>query len=290
MLKFDCCFSTDVGKVRKNNEDNFYLNGNYKRVPEDLTYTKRDLIYRGGVFAVCDGMGGEEHGEKASLFAVETLKEFEEKDINKAIDEYVDTANKKICDLITENNGTRSGTTLALIYIKDGYANCYNIGDSRIYLIRKNKIQQISEDHTQCMQMIRLGVLTKEQAMKHKDRHVLTQHMGIFPDELIIQAHKAEPIKIQNNDILLLCSDGLTDMLSDDEILQILNTEMSADEYTKSLINAALSKGGKDNVTVGIIKNVNKTEGIVKQIRNIKQWLHHNFHNTERSLQDGEIS
>lgn len=171
MLKFDCCFSTNVGKVRKNNEDNFYLNGKYKRVPENLTYTKKDLIYRGGVFAVCDGMGGEEHGDKASLLAVETLKEFEEKDINEHINEYVNTANKKICDMIIENNGVRSGTTLVLIYIKDDYANCYNIGDSRLYLIRNKKIRQISEDHTHCMQMIKMGVLTKEQAMNHKDRH-----------------------------------------------------------------------------------------------------------------------
>ncbi|MBQ8540533.1 MAG: serine/threonine-protein phosphatase [Clostridia bacterium] len=266
MLKFDCCFSTDVGKVRKNNEDNFYLNGNYKRVPEDLTYTKRDLIYRGGVFAVCDGMGGEEHGEKASLFAVETLKEFDEKDINEHIDEYVNTANKKICDLITENNGTRSGTTLALVYIKDGYTNCYNIGDSRIYLIRNKKIQQISEDHTRCMQMIKMGVLTKEQAMSHRDRHVLTQHIGIFPDELIIQAYNAEPIKIQDNDIFLLCSDGLTDMLSDDEIVHILSPNMSAQGYAEELIRAALSKGGKDNITVGIVKNIGKKESFFKRI------------------------
>lgn len=266
MLKFDCCFTTDVGKIRKNNEDNFYLNGNYKMVPEDLTYTKKDLVYRGGIFAVCDGMGGEEYGEKASLFAVETLKEFKEKDINKNIDKYVNVANGKICDLISENNGIRSGTTLALVYIKDGYVNCYNIGDSRVYLIRKKKIQQISEDHTRCMQMIKMGVLTKEQAMNHRDRHVLTQHMGIFPDELIIQAYKATPIKIESNDVILLCSDGLTDMLSDVEIEQIINNEISAQACAGTLIKAALERGGKDNVTVGVIKNIGCKEGILKRI------------------------
>ena len=266
MLKFDCYFSTDVGKVRKNNEDNFYLNRNYKRVPEDLTYAKKDMIYSGGVFAVCDGMGGEEHGEKASLLAVETLKEFEENDVNKTIDEYINMANKKICNLITENNGARSGTTIALIYIKDGYANCCNIGDSRIYLIRNKKIRQLSEDHTRCMQMVKMGILTKKQAMHHRDRHILTQYIGIFPDELIIQAYKSKPIKIQSNDIFLICSDGLTDMLSDDEIVCVFNTDMPAKVYADSLIKAALEKGGKDNVTVGVIKNTGKKEGFFERI------------------------
>ncbi len=266
MLKFECCFSTDVGNVRKNNEDNFYLNGAYKRAAEDLNYKKEDFIYGTGVFAVCDGMGGEEHGEKASLFAVETLKEFEERDMNEAINEYINTANEKICDLITENNGTRSGTTLALIYMKDGYANCYNIGDSRIYLIRDKGMMQISEDHTRCNQMIKMGILTKEQALTHKDRHVLTQHMGIFPDELIIQAHKAGPMKLQNGDMFLICSDGLTDMLSDTEITRHLSLSRSAKDCTDALVNAALKKGGKDNVTVGVIKCIGKKEGFLKRI------------------------
>ena len=266
MMRLGCCFLTDVGKLRKNNEDNFYCNGNYKENPDDLVYEKIDLIYGGGIFAVCDGMGGEEYGEKASLLAVETLKEFEETDINKTIDEYVNAANEKICDLITENNGTRSGTTLALVYIKDGYANCYNIGDSRIYLIRNKKIQQISEDHTRSMQMIKMGILTKEQAMNHKDRHVLTQHMGIFPDELIIQAYKSEPIKIKNKDVILLCSDGLTDMVSDDEIINIICNDMSSEESAELLIKAALENGGKDNVTVGVIKNIEEKENFFKKI------------------------
>lgn len=178
----------------------------------------------------------------------------------------MNTANKKICSLISENNGTRSGSTFVLVYIKDGYANCYNIGDSRIYLIRNKNIQQISEDHTRCMQMIKMGVLTKEEAIKHRDRHVLTQHLGIFPEELIIQAYKSETIKIQNNDIFLLCSDGLTDMLSDDEIVRVFNADMPAKTYTDLLISAAIEKGGRDNVTVGIIKNIEKKESFLKRI------------------------
>lgn len=76
MLKLDCCFITDSGKIRTNNEDNFFICGTYKRTPEELRYRKKDFVYRGGIFAVCDGMGGEEFGEKASLISVEELINF----------------------------------------------------------------------------------------------------------------------------------------------------------------------------------------------------------------------
>lgn len=266
MFKFDCFFATNVGKVRKNNEDNFYFNGLYKRAPEETHFSKKDLVYHGGLFAVCDGMGGEEYGEKASLFAVESLKEFQNKDFNKYVNEYIEKANKRICDLIEENNGTRSGTTLALIYINNGRFVSYNIGDSRVYLFRNGKLTQISKDHTRVSQMIKMGVMTKEQASTHKDRHVLTQHLGIFPDELIIQAYKSPESEIINNDLYLLCSDGLTDMLQDSEIESILKKEASAKEYVETLIKAALENGGKDNVTVGIIKNIGKKEKFLDKI------------------------
>lgn len=266
MFKFDCCFATNVGKVRKNNEDNFYFNGIYKRAPEETHFMKKDLVYHGGLFAVCDGMGGEEFGEKASLFAVENLKEFQNKDFEKYVNEYIGKANKRICDMIEENNGTRSGTTLALIYINNGKFVSYNIGDSRVYVYRNGKLMQVSEDHTRTAQMIKMGVMTKEQASTHKDRHVLTQHLGIFEDELIIQAYKSEKAEIVNNDMYLLCSDGLTDMLQDSEIENILKKELTAKEYVEMLINAALENGGKDNVTVGIIKNIGKKEKFLDKI------------------------
>lgn len=266
MFKFDSSFVTDVGKVRKNNEDNFYLNGVYKRVPEDLTYEKTELLYGDGVFAVCDGMGGEEYGEKASLLAVETLKEFQNKDIDDVVDHYIETVNTKICDFINENNGTRSGTTLALLHIKNGLAISYNIGDSRVYLYRKGRLFQLSEDHTQTNQMIKMGILTKEKASLHKDRHVLTQHLGIFPDELIIQAYKSDIISIKNNDIFLLCSDGLTDMLSDVEIESLLKNNALNKNCYKILKDAALAKGGKDNITIGIVKVIGKKQGILSDL------------------------
>lgn len=267
MLKFDCCMKTDVGKVRKNNEDNFFLNGHYKMSLNEMRYEKSDMIYNGGVFAVCDGMGGEEYGERASLIAVETLKSYKNMDLKDNISQYISDANRKICDLIDENNGTRSGTTLALIYINNGYAYTYNVGDSRIYLYRKGKLKQISKDHTRTEQMIEMGLLTREQALTHKDMHVLTQHLGIFPEELIVEPYADKPLEIRNNDILLMCSDGLTDMMSDDEIHGVIKRELTSKKIVDTLISLSLEKGGKDNITVGIIRHIGKKENLFERIK-----------------------
>lgn len=266
MLKYDCCMITDVGRVRTNNEDNFYFNGNYKRAVEQHKYEKQDLIYKGGVFAVCDGMGGEEFGEKASLYAVETLNKYKDDNFSQYISRYIEEANDKICSMIELNNGMRSGTTLALVDITDGKAISCNIGDSRVYLYRKGKLMQLSEDHTRTAQMVKAGILTEEQAATHRDRHVLTQHLGIFTHELCIEPYIAETVDIMVDDIFLLCSDGLTDMLTDMEIEQILSLKHPASQLAGLLVSSALEKGGKDNVTVGVIKTVGRKNNLFKKI------------------------
>ena len=153
------------------------------------------------------------------------------------------------------------GTTLALLYINDGKAIAYNIGDSRAYLFRKNKLIQLSEDHTQAQRLVDMGLLKKSAAANHKDKHKLTQHLGIFPDELIIEPYKSQEINIKQNDIFLLCSDGLTDMLSDDDITVILsNKQEGIGTLAKRLISKALEKGGKDNVTI-VLSKVDMIEG-----------------------------
>lgn len=267
MLKLDCYFTTDVGRVRNNNEDNFYLNGYYKRAAEDDRYFKKDFIYEGGVFAVCDGMGGEEYGEKAALVAVEALKAYQNKEFSKYADEFLDTANKRICELIEENNGVRSGSTLALLDICNDRAVSYNIGDSRVYLFRNNTLTQISEDHTQLARMIKMGVISKEKAANHKDKHVLTQHLGIFPDELVICPYKSKEIEIKNDDIFLLCSDGLNDMLSDEQIEAVLKNRCKPADYANTLKEMALENGGKDNITIGVIKAITDKKGLLHWFR-----------------------
>jgi serine/threonine protein phosphatase PrpC len=266
MLKLDCYMVTDVGNIRKNNEDNFYLNGSFRTNTAKKEYHASKADLSEGIFAVCDGMGGEEYGELASLLAVETIKEHQDKERNFSVGKFVEDANHRICQMIQENKGIRSGTTFVVIDISKKNAVCYNIGDSRGYLFRNGRLTQLSEDHTMTNRLIKTGILTAEQAKTHRQRHVLTQHLGIFEDELVIEAHTSESISILPEDCFLLCSDGLTDMLTDPEIEDILSMGLSPEESAEKLRQTALAKGGKDNLTVGIIKAVEKKESLFRKL------------------------
>lgn len=256
MIKINCVAVTSVGKVRDNNEDNFYINEYFKKSTSTLYEQYEDNNRRKQyLYAVCDGMGGEELGEVASMIAVKTLVQYQKTDIKSTIMDYIQEANKLICNEIKKNAGVRIGTTLALLFITAGKAIAYNIGDSRVYLFRNNKLMQLSEDHTQVQRLVDMGLLEKDAAANHKDRHKLTQHLGIFPDELILEPHVSQEIDLEQNDIFLLCSDGLTDMVSDDDIADILSDKKEGPEsMTEMLISKALENGGKDNVTVVLLK------------------------------------
>lgn len=255
MIQITAAAITHVGKVRENNEDNYFVNGRY-RVDTDIFNEVYETCGRGDkhLFSVCDGMGGEAYGELASLIAVRTLKKFVNKKISECIHDYVNHANKLICSEIEKNDGARIGSTVALLYIDETGAYGYNIGDSRIYLMRDGCLTQLSKDHTQAQSMVDMGLLEPEKMNSHKGKHKLTQHLGIFSDELIIQPYTAEPIAVKNNDIFILCSDGLTDMMDNAEIESIAGRNESPKDIADTLVGVALAKGGKDNTTVVIVK------------------------------------
>lgn len=260
---FSC--RSDVGLVRKNNEDNFYCNG------ETLNQEK---IFLNGtaenpcIFAVCDGMGGEEHGELASLITVQTLCDYAEKiksaalsknknNLDEAVQFFISKANSKICKIMRENS-FRMGTTLALVVISSDLVMAYNIGDSRIYKIQNGVLSQISEDHTVAEQKIKMGLLTRKEARHDKSRHVLTRCLGIFEDEMILTPDIISPFNIENGLRLLLCSDGLTDMLSDPQIHDILLANNDSQYAVNTLVASALQNGGRDNITCLIIDFASK--------------------------------
>ena len=253
--------ASHVGNVRSNNEDNFFLNGKVFFPDTDTSYITDEST--GGLYAVCDGMGGDAHGELASKIAVNTLSEFFEELYNskdsfgQAVNRYTETANAKLCEVM-ELNGQRMGTTLALLYVRDDSAVAANIGDSRVYYFKKNffrenQLIQLSKDHNQIRQLIELGVIKKEEAKTHPSRHTLTQHLGIFPHEMIVEPFISQPIKPKRGDIFLLCSDGLTDMLEDDEITSIMSSNSELHKTAEMLVDAALRNGGHDNVTVVLV-------------------------------------
>lgn len=251
MVKLNAAVATDVGKIRLNNEDNFYFNGKYKEdMEKPIDFYAEEGREDNYTYAVCDGMGGEEYGEMAAYIAVKNIKKYDSKDLLSNVDKFIQNTNQLICDEIEKNGGARMGTTLALLHIKNNKAYCYNIGDSRIYFYHCGKLLQLTKDHTQAQSMVDMGLLKYENMNAHKGKHRLTQHLGIFPEETIIQPFESEPVSLEKNDVFIICSDGVTDMLSEDELIKITESCVNSKKIVDMIINMAVDKGGKDNITV----------------------------------------
>jgi protein phosphatase len=185
---------SDTGLVRENNEDNLYIDGKFMRQGEQGNF-KLSAVEKSCslVYAVCEGMGGEKSGERASLEAVNRLHivagdpafagmALEEK--IKRINTYVGETNSAIYNMASgsfENKGM--GTTFACLIISEGKVVAMNAGDSRVYLLREGILTQLTHDHSESERLVRLGVITREQARSHKSRFVLSRHFGMPPEE-----------------------------------------------------------------------------------------------------------
>lgn len=257
-MKIKTSIYTDIGKKRVKNQDNFYINrlinSNFKsKISRTFIAQKHDVT-----FMVCDGMGGEKHGEIASMVTAKLFGKFIGKkknffcDFDNSATQFVKKANDSICKLIRENNNTRMGSTIAMVSISPQRENLIlaNVGDTKVFLYREGHIEKLSEDHNEAQSLVNMGLITEEEARTHKDKSKLTQHLGIFSDELILEPYISEYIPIKKKDILLVCSDGLTDMLSYNEIEEILNKNIRLKQKNKLLITKANEAGGKDNITV----------------------------------------
>lgn len=249
-----------MGNVRKNNEDNFFINGEYKSNSDANHHGIFDQNkYSVYCYAVCDGMGGYEYGEKASLEAVKSLNDVysEKKTFN--LVESILLANKRVCELTNDGNKVKMGTTIVVLQIKGKNARFANIGDSRLYLFRDNSLKQLSQDHTTARQLIELGIIDSEQVRQNKKNHELTQYLGINEEEFLIEPFCGDSIVVKKGDVFLLCSDGVTDMLSDEEICDLLKahkTSESSKDDVKKIIEKTLDNGGKDNITVVITRAI----------------------------------
>lgn len=253
-LKITAAAQTHVGNVRANNEDNFYLCGHVRADVLQNEAEYRCLVRdRRFLAAVADGMGGEEFGELASLLAVQSLRPCIFDQIQDTALACIQQANSQICAEIEITGGRRVGSTLAALYIDNGKAQCCNIGDSRCYLLRNGVLRQLSTDHNKARRMVELGVLTPEQAAQHPSRHELTQHLGIFESEMVIEPAFSEMVEIQTGDVFLLCSDGLTDMVKETDLAARLAAGGTPEEQAEDLIRMALEQGGRDNVTALVI-------------------------------------
>lgn len=270
-MKIESIALTDSGRVRRNNEDNFFLCGKIKEDTEttslECACNEQSDTY---LFGVCDGMGGAQYGELASLIAVKSMLMCQ-KQFDSLYTECISTANTQICREIERRDVKRIGTTFAALSIRGGIARAYNIGDSRIYLNRGNELSQISVDHTLVQMLVNQGIITKEEAKTHRDRHIITQHLGIFPEEMLLEPYAAEPLTIADGDIFLLCSDGLTDMVDDNKICEILSADDTLENKAHTLLDTALTNGGRDNVTlvlVGASESKTDFDRIESKLRN----------------------
>lgn len=223
--------ATDVGSVRENNEDSYYIPGSVENL-----------------FIVADGMGGHLAGETASSMAVslvsEYLMEASDIEIEQRLINAVKIANHEIYKLSSEDLKYRGmGTTLTLAYVHNDDLYYVNIGDSRMYKINENEIKQITVDDSYVGYLIQIGEITEDEAKDHPKKNVLTKALGTMEEVDV----KVEKIKLDDSKYLL-CSDGLTNMINNKNIGDIiLNNDLEV--ASKKLIDEAIKNGGIDNIT-----------------------------------------
>lgn len=251
---------TDKGRVRSINEDNFCINRYFKTQEADADVQsfngKKDLLV--GIF---DGIGGEENGEVASFIAAKTMARFDghvpEGDWNIMLNEM----NHRINEYAKVHGNCNMGSTAAMAFIHRGTAEICNLGDSPIYLYSEGKLRKISKDHTELQRAIDMNLadMNFEASGIHKNR--LTKYLGIHSPEL--NPHIVAGIDLRDGDIMLLSSDGLTSMITDEEIEKLMDGE-DCREIVDRLVDKALENGGKDNTTVIVIRCKEKKSMINK--------------------------
>ncbi len=238
----------------------------------------QERIFHLGV--VADGVGGQIAGEVASRLTIETIGDYFDgqdtiSNISGHLEQAILVANEAVYNASQENSEYKGmSTTVAMAAIVDNRLYTAHIGDSRIYLLRDGRLQQISIDHTWAQEAIEAGLLTREQAKTHPNRNVIKRHLGgklqievdhrlaLVKGQTAEEAHANQGMPLNIGDTILICSDGLTDMISDDEALESLNNHFQdLTAATNELIDKANRNGGRDNITV-VLLQVPGAEGL----------------------------
>lgn len=247
----NACAISDIGNIRDKNEDNYYLSN---ECVDGAPFRKTVLENESSLIcSVCDGMGGEHKGELASKIAVATINE----NISSIIDgEYsADSINELFLKAndnvfcISEKENRLIGTTMSLLCIYENLFVASNVGDSRIYHYSNGSLIQLSHDHTKAQLLIDVGLPVDKNSNYN---HVLTQFIGIDTEEMIIEPYIVKG-KISSNDMFLLCSDGLYDYISNEDIESIFSRNLGVDTITQMLVDTAKNNGSTDNVTAIVI-------------------------------------
>ena len=235
--------NTDRGSVREKNEDYF---GVFEPETEEVV----DEL--GILLIVSDGMGGHFSGAEASRKAVEVIgDEYFEGDEGNPLERLksaFDEANKDIFELVGHSVNGMAGTTCTAALLFPEFVHVAHAGDSRAYLVRKGEIEQLTIDHSVVGEMMRKGMLTKEEARNHPHRNVITRAMGL---QMEVQVDLTESVDVWPGDAIMLCSDGLFSMISEEEMAEIVSN-LPPTEAAKKLIKRAKEEGGTDNITIVI--------------------------------------
>lgn len=234
---------TDIGRIRESNQDSFFVDDD-------------DLPYK--LYILADGMGGYAGGEIASNLAVNAVKtyitnnlkkgEYSKEKFKQVIKEAIEYANMMVNEIAAQDEQiSEMGTTLDVVIIYEDRIYIGHVGDSRVYRIRKNIIRKLTNDHSYVEKLLRDGTITKEEAINHPKKHMLIKVIGskTFAEPDIIEK------KLLKDDIILMCSDGLTNMLQDNEIYEIIKNE--ANNVAEKLVEEANKNGGHDNITAIVI-------------------------------------
>lgn len=232
---------TNIGKKRKLNQD--------------FVYTSEQPVGKlPNVFIVADGMGGHKAGDYASKVTVETMVEeilkSEESETVVILERAIRTANALIRKCAEESPDLEGmGTTVVAATCEGDTLQVANVGDSRLYIVNHKEIRQITRDHSLVEEMVRMGGIAREEARNHPDKNIITRAVGaddvVKPDFFTV--------KLNYGDIVLMCTDGLTNMLEDEEIRMILEESRDMVEKAEALVRAANEKGGRDNISVILI-------------------------------------
>ena len=237
---------SDIGKVREINQDSFYISDSLDQVQ---------------LYMLADGMGGYNGGEIASKLAIQSAKSYIEnnfKEIEKdresiiqLVGSSMEYANMVVYEKSKENKDLEGmGTTLEICLIYNNKVYIGHVGDSRIYRIRKEFMRKLTQDHSYVQKLVKDGTITKEEAMHHPQKNMLMKALGcnafVEPDVMVKGFLK--------EDILIMCSDGLTNLVSQEEIFK--EAKKDIEQAPKELVEKANNNGGYDNITVVIIKNI----------------------------------
>jgi PPM family protein phosphatase len=255
VIEFRASGLTDVGRARKHNEDCYEIDRDSR------------------LFVVADGMGGHSHGEVASRIAVDAIREFVQRgsadghavesipqlrDHSNRLRNAVRVAHDEVLRAIHEDAALHGmGTTVVGLLVEDETAALAHVGDSRAYRIRNGELELLTQDHTWVHEQVRAGYLSEEQARHHPLKNVVTRALGSEKEVLV----DLQEIEVSPGDVYLICSDGLTTMLDDNDIHRIVSQGRSLDDTCRELIAEANSRGGLDNVTVILVAVEESADG-----------------------------